>query len=107
MSRITNFISELVRAANSVDGLERHERANLLQRAASAVQDCRERIGQSAVPVKENVPGDFAYDLRVLADRVEILTDEVFALTLLTAADAIKGSRVLYEERERIERSEE
>ena len=45
MSSTTDFIAELVRAANEVEKLDAYEKVRLLDRAVTTIRDMREQVG--------------------------------------------------------------
>jgi hypothetical protein len=66
MSSITDFVIELVRAANEVETLAEQEKKRLLERSITIIRDMRETIGFP--------------DAQADADRIYVIQSEVAAM---------------------------
>ncbi|MFN7023698.1 MAG: hypothetical protein ACK4QP_04120 [Pseudorhizobium sp.] len=93
MSTTTDFIAELVRAANEVDLLTGREKRRLLERSVTAIRDMREAIG-----IRRSGTGD---DAVIDIQTVEVLltqgqaTDEQVKAALLDAAGMIRDLHIV------------
>ncbi len=93
MSTATDFISELVRAANEVELLTDREKRRLLERSVTAILDMRETIG---IPPSKTT-ADAVIDLQATEFRImrgTASTEEVRA-ALLTAAGMIRDLHII------------
>ncbi|KEQ02281.1 hypothetical protein [Pseudorhizobium pelagicum] len=93
MSSTTDFIAELVRAANEVEKLSAYEKVRLLDRAVTTIRDMREQVG---IP-SSGTDADAVVDLqmtRVAFARGKRTGDHVRA-ALLDAADMIRTLRIV------------
>ncbi len=72
MSLTTEFIAELIRAANEVDHLSHYEICRLLDRSVDAIRDMRDQAGIAALRSARDV----VIDLRISSERVRTLSAE-------------------------------
>jgi hypothetical protein len=93
MSATTDFIAELVRAANQVERLTKDERIRLFARALVTVQEMRQSIG---IPSAQS-SADKIVDLQRLVVRKGALaeTTEEVRDALLTAASMIRDLHIV------------
>jgi hypothetical protein len=91
MSLTTDFIAELVRAANEVDKLEHPEARGLLQRAVVTIRDMREHIG---IPSSQ-AAHDAVFDLQTIAASIERRDAREISKALLDAADMIRTLHIV------------
>lgn len=95
MTSTAAFISELIRAANEIDRLEKHERVGLLKRASAQIRDMRDQIGMSGAPANDNDPEDIASELNGMAEVPEVFIPREIAAKLLEGAEAIRTLAIL------------
>jgi hypothetical protein len=86
MSLTTDFISELVRAANESDRLTHYEISRLFDRAIDTIHDMREQAGA----VEAHRARDVLIDLQISSDRARDLSTEEVRDALADAADVIR-----------------
>ncbi|HEV7417261.1 MAG TPA: hypothetical protein VGN98_13985, partial [Tianweitania sediminis] len=91
------LISELARAANEVERLTKPERAQLMERAAKAIEDLREQFGYVGAPVR-NRSGDTVDLLRAMARAPGAYAAGGVTDALLDAAKIIRALARLVEE---------
>ena len=91
MSNTTDFIAELVRAANEVHSLTQFERRRLLQRAVITIRELREQVGLPS----NHASADALIELQTTAVAIASRSDEQVKCALLTAADMIRTLRIL------------
>ncbi|MBP1885097.1 hypothetical protein [Sinorhizobium mexicanum] len=96
MSLTTQFIAELIRAANEADRLTPFEVKRLLNRSIATIRDMREAIG---IP-GSNRAKDVVIDLQVAAARADRLTAAEIRDTLIDAADVIRTLKILLDGKE-------
>lgn len=96
MSSTTDFIAELVRAANEVEKLGKNERRNLLIRAVTTVRDLAEPVDRSSTQaaVKEIVD----LQMHVAAIGASATTPEDVRQALLWAARMIRDLHIVLSE---------
>jgi hypothetical protein len=95
---ITDFIAELVRAANGIGRLKTAEKRRLLERAAYTIQDMEEQLGNVADQRSHRT----SEELMKLAEMViDGVPDVLVAHGMLEGADAIKRLRILWEAQKR------
>lgn len=100
MSTTTEFIAELVRAANEVHKLQAREKRRLLERAIITIRDMREEIG---IP-SSGTAADAVVDIQqteVLLIR-GLATNERVKASLLDAADMIRTLHIVLDTETRI-----
>lgn len=93
MSTTTDFIAELVRAANKVEKLTDYERRRLFERAVTTIKDLRETIG---IPSAQD-DADRIVGLQVLVAARGIQAKEPSEVreALLTAAGMIRDLHIV------------
>lgn len=94
MSRTTDFIAELVRAANQVDKLAKDERRRLFERAVTTICDMRQSICPSAHDELDNVVD---LQLKVAAIGIQATSAENVSAALLSTANMIRELHLLLE----------
>ncbi|WFU52004.1 hypothetical protein [Sinorhizobium terangae] len=95
MSLTTQFIAELIRAANEADRLTPFEVKRLINRSIAAIRDMREEIG---IP-SSNRAKDVVIDLQAAA-RADSLSAAEIRDTLIDAADVIRTLKILLDGKE-------
>ncbi|TCR63353.1 hypothetical protein [Rhizobium sp. BK376] len=92
MSTTTNFIAELVRAANKIDRLTTVEKYRLLERAAYTIRDMEAQLGNAIDQKAHRIAGE-------LLTLTEMVMDGGYnvlvAQGMLEGADAIRRLRIL------------
>jgi hypothetical protein len=91
MSATTDFISELVRAANELGKLDSFQRRRLLDRAVVTIRDGRAQVGIQ--PSK--IVADAVIDLQTIAASIERRSDDAVKAALLHAADMIRTIKIV------------
>ncbi|WP_026613061.1 hypothetical protein [Ensifer aridi] len=91
MSLTTDFIAELIRAANEADKLNPFEIKRLLNRAVATIRDMREQTG---IP-GSNRAKDVVIDLQIAAARADALAADEIRDNLLDAADIIRTLKII------------
>ncbi|THK35667.1 hypothetical protein EHS39_23895 [Ensifer sp. MPMI2T] len=91
MSLTTQFIAELVRAANEADRLTPFEVKRLLSRSIATIRDMREQTG---IP-SSNRARDVVIDLQVAAVRVDSFSGAEIRDILIDAADVIRKLKIV------------
>lgn len=91
MSLTTDFIAELIRAANEADKLTPFEVKRLLNRSVATIRDMREQTG---IP-GSNRAKDVVIDLQVAAARADGLSANEIRDNLLDAADIIRTLKII------------
>lgn len=94
MSSITDFVAELVRAANEVEKLSEAERGGLLDRAYRTVRDARDEIGVE----QDSLDRDPAIDFLTMSRSVPMFSDEEIKSALL-AAGVIRNLKIILDAR--------
>ncbi|XEN34971.1 hypothetical protein M728_005632 (plasmid) [Ensifer sp. WSM1721] len=93
MSLTTDFISELIRAANESDQLTHYEISRLFDRAIDTIRDMREQTGA----VETHRARDVLIDMRISSERARDLSAEEVRDALVDAADVIRTLKILLE----------
>uniref|UniRef100_UPI0031019506 hypothetical protein n=1 Tax=Neorhizobium sp. EC2-8 TaxID=3129230 RepID=UPI0031019506 len=93
MSLTTDFIVELIRAANEIDKLTASEKNRLLDRAAAIIRDMRGQVGIPATRTR----ADAVVELQVVAASVPFgrRTNEQVKAVLLNAAAMIRDLHIV------------
>lgn len=91
MSSTTEFISELIRAANEVDKLALLEKGRLLQRSIVIIRDGRDQV--SIAP--STSAADAVIDLQTVAASIDRRSDDEVKAALLDAADVIRTLKIV------------
>ncbi|WP_426124498.1 hypothetical protein [Pararhizobium sp. PWRC1-1] len=87
MSPNTDFIAELIRAANEVGNLSALEKGRMLQRSIVIIRDGRNEVG---IP-----PADGVIDLQTVAASIDRRSDDEVKAALLDAADMIRTLKIV------------
>ncbi|MGO7532794.1 hypothetical protein [Rhizobium leguminosarum] len=93
MSTTTDFVSELVRAANEVDKLTSFEITNLLSRSIATIFHLRKQAG---IP-SSGTPKDAIVVLREITNKPGSHTSAELAAAILSAADMIRTLYIVVE----------
>ncbi|WP_085043826.1 hypothetical protein [Ensifer aridi] len=93
MSLTTQFIAELIRAANEADRLAPFEIKRLLNRSVATIREMREQTGI----LGSNRAKDVVIDLQVAAARANGLSAVEARDALLEAANVIRTLKVILE----------
>jgi len=91
LSSTTEFISELIRAANEVDKLALLEKGRLLQRSIVIIRDGRDQV--SIAP--STSAADAVIDLQTVAASIDRRSDDEVKAALLDAADVIRTLKIV------------
>ncbi|KQV32893.1 hypothetical protein [Rhizobium sp. Root1204] len=98
MSSTTDFIAELVRAANEVNLLAAIEVSRLLDRSVDTIRDMREQIG-----VEQSALGrDVAIYLQTASARAKGLPDDQARDALLDAAETIRTLKIVLDAKDEV-----
>lgn len=91
MSLTTDFIAELIRAANEADKLTPFEVKRLLNRSVATIRDMRKQTGiQGSYRAK-----DVVIDLQTASARAGALSADEVRDSLLDAADIIRTLKII------------
>ncbi|WP_281978559.1 hypothetical protein [Pseudorhizobium flavum] len=95
MSTTTDFIAELIRAANEIDALTPSERVRLIERAAATIQAQRDLLAmrERVVPLSFDVTANLDEMKHLAPELPELLS----AVVMLKCADEIRRLRILLE----------
>lgn len=96
MSTTTDFIAELIRAANEADILSTYEISRLLDRSIDTIRDMREQTGGAG----GHTPKDVLIDLRAASERVRDLSAEEIRDSLVDAANVIRTLKIALDAKE-------
>lgn len=102
MTATTDFIAELIRAANEVGKLGVIKKRRLLTRAVATIRSGREQIGIPA----SGAEADPVIDLLAIAMQVGHRTDDEVKAALLEAADMIRTLKILLDAKDEVLRGE-
>ena len=93
MSTTTDFIAELIRAANEIHTLTSVERVRLIERAAATIQAQRDLLTmrERIIPLSRDVTAD----LGKLKQEAPNLPELLSAVVMLKCADEIRRLRIL------------
>ncbi|MCA1371388.1 hypothetical protein I6F15_29200 [Bradyrhizobium sp. BRP14] len=91
MSLTTNFVSELIRAANEPNKLTADEVSRLLDRSIDTIGDMREQTGVAG----SHSAKDVLIDFRVARERARDLSAEEIRDALVDAADVIRTLKIV------------
>lgn len=91
MSGVTEFVSELVRAANGLDKLSEFSRAKLLDRAYDTIRDLRDEVGIQP----DSLDKDAAIDVLTMSRSIPALTDAEVRNIMLKAAAMIRDLHII------------
>ncbi|MCX8572984.1 hypothetical protein [Aminobacter sp. MET-1] len=89
----SNFISDLLRAANEISKLTRPEMARLLLRAANTIRDYREQIALSGGATHDLSQDDIVFELNAMASAIDIFPAEKVSAMLLEAVQVMKACK--------------
>ena len=101
MTATTDFIAELIRAANFPDKLTEHDRRRLTDRAARTIREMRLQTG-----VRPGRGKDALYYLEVDALRAEVGSPEDIKKVLLEMADMIRTLKIVLDAKDEVLRGE-
>ena len=102
MSTTTDFISELVRAANEIGKLDNYQRSRLLYRAIATIRDGRDQVG---IPPSRTA-ADAVIDLLTIAASVGSRSDDEIKAALLDAANMIRTLKIVLDAKDEVLRGE-
>ena len=91
MTHTTDFIAELVRAANEVDKLAPLEKGRLLQRAIVTIRDMRNIVGMPTI----GTAVDTLIVIGAVAASVDRRPDQDVRVAMLQAAGMIRDLRII------------
>ncbi|EJK87309.1 MULTISPECIES: hypothetical protein [Rhizobium] len=92
VSATTDFIAELVRAANEVEKLSPNEVSNMLDRSVSTIRELRQELGIVPVPGK-----DALIYIRTVSAGAARLPHEEWQHGLLHAAEMIRDLHIVHD----------
>jgi hypothetical protein len=98
LSSTTDFIAELVRAANEVEKLSEDECARLLDHASLTILKCRDQVGVDQVCTDRDPAADFL----ILSGAIPLVPDEEIKAALLEAAGIIRHLHIALDMRTKI-----
>jgi len=93
MTSTTDFIAELIRAANETDKLTVHETSRLLDRSIDTIHDMRARMSVAS----SHRSRDVLIDLRVASERASALSLKEIRDALIDAADVIRTLKIEFD----------
>lgn len=102
MSSTTDFIAELIRAANEVSKLSALEKGRLLQRSIVIIRDGRDQVG---IP-PSNTAADAVIDLQTTAASIDRQSDDEVKAALLYAADMIRTLKIVLDSKDEVLKGE-
>lgn len=102
MENASDFIAELVKAANRVDRLPEARRACLLDISYETIRDMREDAGLASYGEGQDV----AIDMMTMARAVPAFTDAEIASALLEAAAEIRSLHIAARQKQSAQASE-
>ncbi|MGG7539828.1 hypothetical protein [Rhizobium sp. Nf11,1] len=91
MSLKTDFIAELIRAANGVEKLTHYEVSRLLDRSIDTIRDMRRQTSVAGI----HSARDVLIDLRLCSERVRDLPPEQVRDALIDAADVLRSLKIV------------
>jgi len=91
MSSMTDFIAELIGAANGVEELTHYEVSRLLDRSIDTIRDMRDQAGVAGVHSAQDV----LIDLRLSSERAGDLLPEQARDALIDAADVLRSLKII------------
>jgi hypothetical protein len=98
LTSTTDFIAELVRAANEVGKLAPLEKGRLLQRSIVIIRDSREQVGIRS----SRTAADAVIDLQTVAASIDRRSDDQVKTALLDAADMIRTLKILLDAKDEV-----
>ncbi|NTF46608.1 hypothetical protein A6U86_32745 [Rhizobium sp. AC27/96] len=101
MSTTTDFIAELVRAANEVEKLSPHEVSRMLDRSVNTIRELRHELGIVPVPGK-----DALIYIRTVSAGATRVPNEEWHHGLLHAAEMIRDLHIVRDTGTKIRTSE-
>ncbi len=102
MNSATDFISELIRAANEIRKLTALERGRLLQRSIVMIRDGRDQVG---IPPSKTA-ADALIDLQTVAASIDRLSDNEVKAALLDAAEMIRTLKIVLDAKDEVIKGE-
>ncbi|NTG04862.1 hypothetical protein G6L08_34180 [Agrobacterium rhizogenes] len=101
MTTTSDFIAELIRAANEIGRIDDFERRGLLYRAVITIRDMRETIG---IPESRTTADALIY-LQKVAVQIEVgvATDGAVSAALLDAAGMIRDLHIVLDTKTKIQ----
>lgn len=102
VSHLTGLVAELVRAANTFDGLGDFEKRRLLDRAYRSIEEGRREIGVHPSQTEY----DAAIDFLTISRSPESFSLEEQRAALLDAAEMLRTMKILLDAKAEVERGE-
>ncbi|MCG5486976.1 MAG: hypothetical protein KK482_25360 [Sinorhizobium meliloti] len=96
MSPTTDFIAELIRAANGVEELTRYEVSSLLDRSIDTIRDMCRQTGFEGI----HSARDVLIDLRLSSERAGDLLPDQARDALIDAADVLRSLKTVLDRTE-------
>jgi hypothetical protein len=98
LSSTTNFIAELVRAANMLEKIGESEKRRLLDRAWRTIREGREQTGLKPSRTK----ADHAMDFLSMSRSLELYSDDEIKGALLEAADMVRTLKIMLDAKDEV-----
>jgi hypothetical protein len=98
MTDITDFIAELIRAANRVERIGEFEKTRLLEQAYITIRDGRYKVGMR--PSKRKA--DASLDLLTMSRAIPRHTDAEVRAALLDAAEMIRTLKIVLDAKDEV-----
>ena len=102
MSSTTDFIAELIRAANEVRRLDNYQRRRLLGRAVATIREGREQVD---IPASKTA-ADAVIDLVTMTGSISRRSDDEVKAALLNAASMIRTLKIVLDAKDEVLRGE-
>ncbi|MQW86411.1 MULTISPECIES: hypothetical protein [Sinorhizobium/Ensifer group] len=96
MSSTTDFIAELIRAANGIENLTHYEVSRLLDLSIDAIRDMWRQAGVAGI----HSVRDVLIDLRLSSERARDLPPEQVRDALIDAADVLRSLKIVLDRNE-------
>ena len=103
VAKITDFIMELVRAANEFERLGDFEKRRLLDRAYRMIQEGRNQIGME----RDRSDSDAAIDFLTMSRSLDKFTPDEIKEALLDAADMLRTIKIVLDAKDEVLREGE
>jgi len=98
VSTTTDFVAELVRAANMVEKIGDDERGRLLDRAWRTILDGRQRVGMTPSRTR----ADKAIDILSMSKSIGLYLDDQMKAALLEAASMIRDLKIILDAKDEV-----
>jgi len=102
MTHTTDFIAELLRAANEVGKLTAFEKSRLLARSVQTIYELRGQVNLTG----REAGNDVATEIDLVAKQIQTMPDKVVVVALLEAAEVIRALKIVLDAKEEVLRGE-